>query len=89
LTVLGCSDSSSVSDLAARFEMTLTGLTKHVRVLEKSGLVTTEKIGRVRRCRLGPCRLEDETQWINSYQHMLEQRLDHLDSFLKRTKGTP
>lgn len=85
---LGRSD-ASISELAEKFEMTLTGLKKHVHVLEGAGLVTTEKVGRVRRCRLGPRRLEDVTKWIASYRTMLEQRLDHLEDFLERTKGTP
>ena len=84
---LGRSD-ASISDLAQGFEMTLTGLKKHVRVLEDAGLVKTEKIGRVRRCALGPRRLEDVTKWIASYRSMLEQRLDHLEAFLERTKNT-
>jgi DNA-binding transcriptional ArsR family regulator len=85
---LGRSD-ASMSELAEGFEMTLTGLKKHVHVLEDAGLVTTEKVGRVRHCRLGPRRLEDVTKWIASYRTMLEQRLDHLEAFLERTKGTP
>lgn len=85
---LGRSD-ASISELAGGFEITLTGLKKHVHVLEQAGLVTTEKVGRVRRCRLGPQRLEDVTTWITSYRTMLEQRLDHLEDFLERTKGTP
>lgn len=86
LEQLGCGD-ASITDLATSFEMTLTGIKKHVRVLEAAGLVTTEKIGRVRRCRLGPRRLKNETAWIAKYQQMLEARLDHLDAFLERTKG--
>ena len=58
----------SISDLAAAFGMTLTGVKKHVRVLEDAGLVTTEKVGRVRVCRLGPRRLDDETLWIAGYR---------------------
>ena len=85
---LGRSD-ASISELAQGFEMTLTGLKKHVHVLEEAGLVTTAKVGRVRHCRLGPRRLEDVTKWIASYRTMLEQRLDHLEDFLERTKGTP
>ena len=69
--------------------MTLTGLKKHVHVLEEAGLVTTEKLGRVRRCRLGPRRLEDVSKWIASYRALLEERFDRLDEFLERTKGTP
>lgn len=76
-----------ISDLAARFAMTLTGIKKHVHVLEAAGLVTTKKVGRVRRCSLGPRRLEDETAWIARYRQMLEARLDSLGDFLERTKG--
>jgi DNA-binding transcriptional ArsR family regulator len=78
---------ASISDLAHRFEMTLTGMRKHVNVLEGAGLVTTEKVGRVRTCRLGPRRLEDETAWITKYRQVLEARLDSLGEFLARTKG--
>lgn len=77
---------ASITDLAAGFEMTLTGIGKHVRVLEGAGLLTTEKIGRVRTCRLGPRRLEDEAAWISTYLRMLEERLDSLGGF-RRTKG--
>jgi DNA-binding transcriptional ArsR family regulator len=80
---------ASITELADRFEMTLTGLKKHVHVLESAGLVTTEKLGRVRHCSLGPQRLGEVTKWIASYQTLLEQRLDHLEAFLERTKGTP
>jgi DNA-binding transcriptional ArsR family regulator len=83
---LGRSD-ASISDLASKFTMTLTGMKKHVQVLEEAGLVTTEKVGRVRTCRLGPHRLEDETVWMNNYRRMLEARLDSLGEFLARTKG--
>ena len=86
LEQLGRGD-ASISDLAAGFEMTLTGIGKHVRVLEEAGLLTTEKIGRVRTSRLGPRRLEDETAWISNYRRMLEERLDSLGEFLARTKG--
>jgi DNA-binding transcriptional ArsR family regulator len=78
---------ASISDLAASFDMTLTGVKKHMRVLEEAGLVTTKKIGRVRYCRLGPSRLENETTWIEMYRQMLEARLDSLGEFLERTKG--
>ena len=83
---LGTGD-ASISDLATTFEMTLTGVKKHVHVLEDAGLVTTQKVGRVRQCRLGPRRLDDETAWMESYRQMLEARLDRLDAFLERTKG--
>ena len=80
---------ASIGDLAGSFGMTLTGMKKHVGVLEAAGLVTTEKVGRVRRCRLGPRRLEDESAWIASYQRLLEARLDSLGEYLERTKGVP
>jgi DNA-binding transcriptional ArsR family regulator len=76
---------ATISDLAARFEITLTGIKKHVNVLERSGLVITEKVGRVRTCRLGPRRLEDEAAWIANYRHMVEARLDRLEEFLERS----
>lgn len=80
---------ASISELSVSFGMTLTGIKKHVRVLEDAGLVTTEKIGRVRRCRLGPRRLEDEAAWIAKYREMLDARMDRLEAFLERTKGDP
>jgi DNA-binding transcriptional ArsR family regulator len=80
---------ASVSELATGFDMTLTGLKKHVQILEDAGLVTTEKIGRIRTCKLGPQRLDDITSWVSRYRNMLEQRLDSLAEFLERTKGTP
>jgi DNA-binding transcriptional ArsR family regulator len=83
---LGGAD-ASISDLAANFAMTLTGMKKHVTVLERAGLVTTVKEGRVRRCRLGPHRLEDASAWIETYRQMLEARLDRLGEFLERTQG--
>jgi DNA-binding transcriptional ArsR family regulator len=82
---LGKSD-AGISELAEAFDMTLTGIKKHVGVLEAAGLVTTEKIGRVRRCRLGPGRLEDETAWIATYRRMLDGRLNRLGDFLERTR---
>ncbi len=84
---LGRSD-ASISDLAGLFAMTLTGIKKHVGVLEEAGLVTTEKVGRVRTCRLGPRRLDEESHWIGGYQRMLEQRMDHLEAFLEETTET-
>ncbi len=82
---LGKSD-AGITDLAEAFDITLTGIKKHVQVLETAGLVTTEKIGRVRHCRLGPRRLDDETAWIAGYRRMLEGRLNRLGEFLERTK---
>jgi DNA-binding transcriptional ArsR family regulator len=78
---------TSISELAVTFGMTLTGIKKHVRILERAGLVTTEKVGRVRSCRLGPRRLDDETTWIAMYGQMLESRLDRLGDFLDQQKG--
>jgi DNA-binding transcriptional ArsR family regulator len=86
LEYLGRED-ASISDLAAYFDMTLTGMKKHVGILEQSGLVQTEKVGRVRTCRLGPRRLDQETAWIARYQLMVEARLNRLEAFLERTKG--
>jgi DNA-binding transcriptional ArsR family regulator len=80
---------ASITDLAARFDMTLTGMKKHVRTLEEAKLVTSEKIGRVRQVRLGPHRLEQETAWMNKYREMLESRLDRLGEFLERTMENP
>jgi DNA-binding transcriptional ArsR family regulator len=79
--------SATISELAEPFGMTLTGLKKHVRVLEEADLVTTEKVGRARQCRVGPKRLDDATDWIEAYRRALEARLDRLGEFLERTKG--
>ncbi len=78
LEQLGRAD-ASITDLAEKFYMTLTGMKKHVRVLERAGLVTTEKIGRVRTCRLGPRRLEEEAAWIERYHQLWEARFEELD----------
>lgn len=82
---LGRSD-AGISELAEGFDITLTGIKKHVRVLEAAGLVTTEKVGRVRRCRLGPRQLDDETAWIAAYRRMLQGRLNRLGEFLECTR---
>jgi DNA-binding transcriptional ArsR family regulator len=79
---------AAITELAELFDMTLTGMKKHVSVLEAAGLVTTEKVGRVRQCRLGPRRLDQETAWIAEYRRMLEARLDRLGDFLERTRRT-
>jgi DNA-binding transcriptional ArsR family regulator len=79
---------ASISDLAASFEMTLTGIKKHVQVLEDAGLVSTVKVGRVRSCTLGPRRLDEETAWMTRHRQRLEARLDRLGDFLERTKDT-
>jgi DNA-binding transcriptional ArsR family regulator len=78
---------ASITDLATGFDMTLTGMKKHVQVLERAGLVTTEKIGRVRQCRLGSRRLDEASDWIRTYHAMVEAQLDRLGDFLERTKG--
>ena len=70
---------ASITDLAEKFNMTLTGMRKHVGVLEQAELVTTEKVGRVRTCRLGPRRLEDETEWIEQQRRMWDARFDELE----------
>lgn len=78
LEQLGRQD-ASITALAEAFHMTLTGMKKHVGVLEQAGLVTTEKVGRVRTCRLGPARLEDETAWLERYRQRWDDRFDELD----------
>jgi DNA-binding transcriptional ArsR family regulator len=78
---------ASISGLAADFGMTLTGIKKHVQILEEAGLVATQKIGRVRTCRVGPRRLADEVTWIGKYQEMVAARLDRLAAYLERTKA--
>src|SRR5690349_5248723 len=77
---------ASITDLAEKFHMTLTGMKKHVGVLEQAGLVTTEKVGRVRTCRLGPRRLEDEAAWIESYRQLWAARFDALDKVIEELK---
>jgi DNA-binding transcriptional ArsR family regulator len=66
--------------------MTLTGMKKHVGVLERAGLVSTEKVGRVRTCKLGPRRLEDETAWIEWYRQLWDARFDALDQVVEELK---
>jgi DNA-binding transcriptional ArsR family regulator len=78
LEQLGHAD-ASITDLAERFHMTLTGMKKHVGVLEQAGFVTTEKVGRVRTCRLGLRRLAEEAAWIDSYRQLWDARFDELD----------
>ena len=81
--------SATVSELAEPFGISLTGMKKHVRLLEDAGLVTTEKVGRVRRCSAGPRRLEDVHEWTETYRRMLDERLDRFGELLERTKGAP
>ena len=77
---------ASISELADAFGMTLTGMRKHVRVLEGAGLVTTEKIGRVRTCRLGPSQLADEARWIDEYRQLWNARFSELDAVVEELK---
>ena len=77
---------ASITDLAENFNMTLTGMKKHVVVLEQAGLVTTEKVGRVRTCKLGLRRLEDETAWIERYHQLWAARFDELDLVVEELK---
>ena len=81
LEQLGASN-ASMSDLAQRFRMTLTGMKKHVSILEQAGFVTTEKIGRVRTCRLGLRRLEEEAAWIERHRQLWAARFDALDEIV-------
>ena len=78
LEELGRAD-ASITDLAEKFHMTLTGMKKHVGVLEQAGLVTTKKIGRVRMCQLGSRRLEEEMAWLERYRQRWDERFDELD----------
>src|SRR5690348_2834016 len=71
-----------ITDLADKFDMTLTGMKKHVGVLELAGLVTTEKVGRVRTCRIGPCRLEAEMRWIAQHRQVWGARFEALDGVI-------
>lgn len=85
LEQLGRSD-ASISDLAGAFRMTLTGMKKHISVLERAGLVTTKKVGRVRTCRLGASRLEQEAEWIERYRQLWAARFDRLDKVIEELK---
>ena len=82
LEQLGQAD-ASITDLAHTFRMTLTGMRKHVGVLEQAELVTTEKVGRVRTCRLGPRRLDDETTWLEWYRQLWDARFDELEAVVE------
>jgi len=85
LELLGRAD-ASITELAEEFDMTLTGMKKHVGVLEQAGLVLTEKVGRVRTCKLGPRRLEEELAWIERYRQLWASRFDELDDVLEELK---
>lgn len=81
-----CRSDASISALADRFGMTLTGMKKHVGVLEAAGFVTTEKVGRVRKCRLGPRRMEEEAAWLERYRQLWDARFNTLASLLEDLK---
>jgi DNA-binding transcriptional ArsR family regulator len=85
LEQLGRSD-ASITDLAEKYRMTLTGMKKHVGVLERAGLVTTEKVGRVRTCKLGPRRLQEEADWIERYRQVWDARFDELDTVVEELR---
>ena len=85
LEQLGRAD-ASITDLAKEFHMTLTGMKKHVGVLEQAGLVTTEKVGRVRTCKLGVRRLEEEAAWIGMYRQLWAARFEELDKLVEELK---
>ena len=78
---------ATVSELAEPFGISLTGMKKHLQVLEDAGLVSTEKVGRTRWCALGPQDLEEVQRWVAGYRLMLEERLDRLGELLESTKG--
>jgi DNA-binding transcriptional ArsR family regulator len=86
LTTLG-NGPATVGELAAPFGMSLTGLAKHVQVLEDAGLVITEKVGRSRQCRLGAEQLDDAMEWITRYQRLWKRRLDGLEAYFTLKKG--
>jgi len=85
LEQLGRAD-ASITDLAEKFDMTLTGMKKHVGVLEQAGLVTTQKVGRVRTCKLGQRRLSEEAAWIERYRQFWAARFDDLDKVVEELK---
>ena len=77
---------ASITDLAQKFHMTLTGMKKHVGVLEQAGLVISEKVGRVRTCRLGLLQLQEEAAWIERYRRLWDARFDELDQVVEELK---
>ncbi len=85
LEQLGRAD-ASITDLAEKFHMTLTGMKKHVGILETAGLVTTKKVGRVRTCKLGLRRLDEEGAWIEAYRQLWASRFDELDTIVEELK---
>ena len=85
LEQLGRAD-ASITSLADKFHMTLTGMKKHIAVLERAGLVMTEKVGRVRTCRLGRSDLDAEAEWIEAHRKLFEARFDALDKIIFEMK---
>jgi DNA-binding transcriptional ArsR family regulator len=85
LEQLGHAD-ASITELAAKFHMTLTGMKKHVGVLERAGLVATQKVGRVRTCKLGLRALEEEAAWIERHRQLWDARFDELDNIVEEQK---
>lgn len=85
LEQLGRAD-ASITSLADKFHMTLTGMKKHIAVLERAGLVVTEKAGRVRTCKLGQRGLEAEAEWIEAHRKLFEVRFDALDKIILEMK---
>ena len=85
LEQLGRSD-TSITELAEKFHMTLAGMMKHVGVLEQAELVTTEKVGRVRTCKLGARRLDEETAWLERHRQVWDSRFDELDEVVEELK---
>jgi DNA-binding transcriptional ArsR family regulator len=80
---------ASISELARPIGISLPGVLKHVRILEEANLVTTEKNGRTRECRVGPEHMEDVTGWIERYRGQWERRLDRLEAYIEKRKGEP
>jgi DNA-binding transcriptional ArsR family regulator len=77
---------ASITELADQFSMSLTGINKHIGILKQNGLVKTEKIGRVRTCMLGSCRLDSETVWIERYKETWDRRFDALETVVQELK---
>jgi DNA-binding transcriptional ArsR family regulator len=77
---------ASITELARKFDMTLTGMKKHVGLLEEAGLVITEKVGRVRTCRIGARRLDEVATWIERYHQLWDARFFELDKVVEELK---
>jgi DNA-binding transcriptional ArsR family regulator len=78
---------ASISQLARPIGISLPGVLKHVRILEEANLVTSEKKGRTRECRLGPGQMDDVSSWIERYREQWERRLDRLEAYIERKRG--